>query len=51
MKTKEINTEKTVKVPQKVLLSLVAHKLKDRDLFPEKVEKMKQYLNKIESSK
>ncbi len=51
MKTKENNTGKLVKVPQKVLLSLVANKLKDRVLFPEKVETVKYSLRNIEVSK
>ena len=48
MKTKEITAEKLVKVPQKGLLSLVASKLKNKVLFPEKLEEAKQYLKKIE---
>jgi hypothetical protein len=51
MKTKENNTERLVKVPQKGLLSLVANKLKDRVLFPEKVEKVKQCLKHVEYAK
>jgi hypothetical protein len=51
MKAKENKSEKLVRVPQKALLSLVAHKLKDRVLFPEKVEKAKQYLMHIEYAK
>ncbi len=47
MKSKELNAEKLVKVPQKGLLSLVADKLKDRVLFPEKVENIKHSLRKI----
>ena len=37
-----------VKVPQKGLLSLVANKLKDRVLFPEKVENIKHTLRNVE---
>ena len=48
MKTKEFNTEKMVKVPQKGLLSLVASKLKNKVLFPDKLEEAKQYLRKVE---
>ena len=51
MKTKETNAEKLVKVPQKGLLSLVANKLKDRVLFPEKVENIKQSLRNVEIAK
>lgn len=51
MKTKVNGTEKLVKVPQKGLLSLVADKLKDRVLFPEKVERVKQYLKNVEVAK
>jgi hypothetical protein len=48
MKTKENMTEKLVKVPQKGLLSLVADKLKDRVLFPQKIEDAKAYLKNVE---
>lgn len=48
MKTKENATEKLVKAPQSGLLSLVASKLKDRVLFPEKLEKAKEYMKKLE---
>lgn len=51
MKINDNKTEKLVKVPQKGLLSLVAHKLKDRVLFPEKVERIKQCLKNVEVAK
>jgi hypothetical protein len=38
-------------VPQKVLLSLVANKLKDTVLFPEKLEKAKEYMKKVALAK
>jgi hypothetical protein len=37
MKGKEQKSRELVKVPESVLLSLVASKLKDRVLFPKKV--------------
>ncbi len=51
MRTKENSTERLVTVPQKGLLSLVANKLKDRVLFPDKLEKAKEYMKKIELAK
>ncbi|GEP90317.1 hypothetical protein CTE07_19620 [Chitinophaga terrae (ex Kim and Jung 2007)] len=51
MKTKEKNTEKLVKVPQAGVLSLVADKIKNKVLFPEKVERIKQYLKNAEVAK
>lgn len=51
MKTKETNAQKLVKEPQKALLSFVAAKLKNRVLFPEKLEEAKQYLKNIEVAK
>ena len=47
MKTKETQQENLVKVPEKEFLSLVAQKLKDRNLFPEKIEKAKELLKGI----
>jgi hypothetical protein len=44
MKAKQDNNKKLVKVPESALLSLVADKLKDRVLFPEKVEQLKKQL-------
>ena len=49
MNTKE-NTKKLVKVPKSGLLSLVAAKLKNRELFPEKNEEAKNYLKKAKTS-
>jgi hypothetical protein len=42
------NKGKLVKVPKSALLSLVAARLKDRILFPEKIEEVKKYLQKAE---
>ena len=47
METKDKNGQRFVKIPEKELLSLVAEKLKDRDLFPQKTEAAKDYLKKI----
>lgn len=44
METKENKSTGLVKVPELGLLSLVSAKLKNRILFPEKVEKTKEYL-------
>jgi hypothetical protein len=44
MKTKETTSKELVKVPESGLLSLVALKLKDRVLFPKKIENAKKYL-------
>ena len=49
MKTEAIN-KKLVEVSESDLLSLVAKTLKDRVLFPEKVEKAKNYLSKVKKS-
>lgn len=49
MKTK-VKKERMVEVSESVLLSLVADKLKDRVLFPEKAEMAKEYLSKIRIS-
>jgi hypothetical protein len=51
MKNNDQVTKKWIKVSEKELLSLVAFKLKDRILFPEKVEKLKYDLRKIEIAK
>ncbi len=47
MENKERKQDALVKVPEKGFLTLVAEKLKDRDLFPEKTEEAKVYLNDI----
>jgi hypothetical protein len=47
MKTKENKEPVMVKVPETVLLSLVAAKLKGRIFFPEKVESARKYLDSI----
>lgn len=46
MKIKETPTE-MVTVSESGLLSLVADKLNDRVLFPEKVEEAKQFINSV----
>ncbi len=48
MNEKQNNAGKLVKVSQNGLLSLVAERLKDRVLFPEKQEKAKKDLKKVE---
>ena len=47
MKAKETKSKELVKVPESGLLSLVASKLKDRVLFPQKIEDAKKYLHKV----
>jgi hypothetical protein len=44
MKANKNKDQKMVQVPEAALLSLVADKLKDRVLFPEKIEAAKEYL-------
>lgn len=51
METIANNTEKLVKIPQKALLSLVADKLKDTVLFPDKLKKAKNYMKKVDLAK
>jgi hypothetical protein len=51
MKAKETKSTGLVKVPESGLLSLVAAKLKDRVLFPQKVEDAKKYLQKVKLAK
>lgn len=50
MKTKEKDAERMVQITESELLSLVASKLKDRLLFPEKVEESKKFFKKIKHS-
>ena len=50
MKTKAEKQQKLVEVPESVLLSLVANKLKDKTLFPEKVKSAKKYLKQVKIS-
>ena len=47
------NKEKTemVTIPEAELLSLVGYFLKDKVLFPEKLEDAREYLRKVEESK
>ena len=50
MKAKEEKKDKLIEVSESGLLSLVAAKLKDRVLFPEKVDNAKKYLKQVTSS-
>ena len=50
MKTKATKQKEFVRVSESGLLSLVASKLKDRVLFPKKIEEDKQYLQKVKIS-
>lgn len=47
MKNNVTKSKKHVKTPEAELLSLVALKLKDRVLFPKKVDEAKKYLQKV----
>lgn len=47
MENKIIKNNKYIKVSETTLLSLVSSKLKDRVLFPAKVEKAKDFLNNL----
>lgn len=47
MENKVIKIDKYVKVSESALLSLVSSKLKERILFPEKVETAKNFLNNL----
>ncbi|WP_153796365.1 hypothetical protein [Foetidibacter luteolus] len=47
MKPKTVKSKELVNVTESGLLSLVASKLKDRVLFPKKVENAKKYLRKV----
>lgn len=47
MENKATKNEKYVKVSESALLSLVSSKLKERILFPEKVETAKKFLNNL----
>lgn len=48
--TENNNSKKLVKVPKSGLLHLVAAKLKNRELFPEKNEEARNYLKKAKTS-
>lgn len=50
MKTKATSSKEMVSVSESALLSLVAAKLKDRILFPQKIEEAKKYLQKVKTS-
>lgn len=50
MKTKGIKSKAISNTAEKSLLSLVASKLTDRVLFPEKTENAKKYLQKVKLS-
>ncbi len=47
MKAKETKQKGLVEIPKTALLSLVASKLKDKVLFPKKVEGAKKYLQSV----
>ncbi len=47
---KKIKSRKLVEMSDADLLSLAAAKLKDRELFPQKVENAKKYLQKVDLS-
>lgn len=47
MENEKIKNDKYVKVSETALLSLVSSKLKDRILFPKKVETAKNFLNNL----
>lgn len=51
MKKQEKKRARLAKVPAKGLLALVAERLKDRDLFPQKTEEGKQFLRKLKGAK
>ena len=51
METKANNTEKLVKIHQKDLIYLLANKLKDTVLFPDKLKKAKNYMKKVDLAK
>jgi hypothetical protein len=51
MKAKAKKSKELVKVPESGLLSLVASKLKDRVLFPQKVEDARNFLQKVKTVK
>ena len=50
MKAKEESAEKLIRVSESGILSLVADKLKNRVLFPEKVEAAKNYVKQVKKS-
>lgn len=47
MENKVIKTNKYIKVSEAALLSLVSSKLKERILFPKKVETAKKFLDNL----
>lgn len=47
MKTKATKQKEVVKLSDVKLLSLVAAKVKDRELFPKMVESARKYLQKV----
>ncbi|SMC88725.1 hypothetical protein SAMN04488524_3232 [Pedobacter africanus] len=50
MRTKKIQSGKLIKISETALLSLIANRLHDRMLFPEKVEEAKRYIRSIKVS-
>jgi len=50
MKTKKKNTGKLITISESTFLTLVADRLKDRVLFPEKVEDARKFIESIKES-
>lgn len=50
MKTKGTKSKELVKLPESDLLLLVAAKLKDRELFPQKVEDARRFLQNLKKA-
>lgn len=50
MKAKKRNNDKLVEVSKSTLLALVADRLKDRVLFPEKVESSRKFIESIKEN-
>ena len=48
MKTKNIENDKLVQIPESTLMALVISQLKGKILFPEKVEAAKKYLKHLQ---
>ena len=51
MKTKVTTSKRLVKVSESVLLSLVASKLRGRELFPKKVESARKFVQQANAAK
>jgi hypothetical protein len=50
MRTKKKNTGNLIKMSDTAFLSLIADRLKDRILFPEKIEEARNYIKSIKVS-